>query len=116
MNIWEVVCVSDLIKILKDSPQQFIILGIVLESTPKSIQVIIKKFLKEKSKHFPNMKFLYFKANQKDLGKISLLDKDETQYPFVYHIYDTSNIFIKVNSANQQTIIDAFNAGEQYYK
>jgi hypothetical protein len=62
MNIWEVVCVNDLIKILKDSPQQFIILGIVLESTPKSIQVIIKKFLKEKSKHFPNMKFLYFKV------------------------------------------------------
>ncbi len=116
MNIWEVVCVSDLIKILKDSPQQFIILGIVLESTPKSIQVIIKKFLKEKSKLFPNMKFLYFKANQKDLGKISLLDKDDTKYPYVYHIYDTTNIFIKVHSANQQSLIEAFNEGEQYYK
>lgn len=116
MNIWEVVCVSDLIKILKDSPQQFIILGIVLESTPKSNQVIIKKFLKEKSKHFPNMKFLYFKANQKDLGKISLLDKDETKYPYVYHIYDTTNIFIKVHSANQQSLIEAYNEGEQYYK
>jgi hypothetical protein len=116
MNIWEVVCVSDLIKILKDSPQQFIILGIVLETTPKSNQVIIKKFLKEKSKHFPNMKFLYFKANQKDLGKISLLDKDETKYPYVYHIYDTTNIFIKVHSANQQSLIEAYNEGEQYYK
>ena len=31
MNIWEVVCVSDLIKILKTSPQQFIIVGIVLD-------------------------------------------------------------------------------------
>ena len=116
MNIWEVVCVSDLIKILKDSPQQFIILGIVLETTPKSNQVIIKKFLKEKSKMFPNMKFLYFKANQKDLGKISLLDKDDTKYPYVYHIYDTTNIFIKVHSANQQSLIEAFNEGEQYYK
>lgn len=116
MNIWEVLCVSDLIKILKDSPQQFIILGIVLETTAKSNQVIIKKFLKEKSKLFPNMKFLYFKATQKDLGKISLLDKDETKYPFVYHIYDTTNIFIKVHSANQQTLIEAFNEGEQYYK
>ena len=116
MNIWEVVCVSDLIKILKDSPQQFIILGIVLETTPKSNQVIIKKFLKEKSKMFPNMKFLYFKANQKDLGKISLLDKDDTKYPYVYHIYDTTNIFIKVHSANQESLIEAFNEGEQYYK
>jgi hypothetical protein len=116
MNIWEVVCVSDLIKILKASPQQFIIIGIVLESTPKEIQSTIKRFLKSKSKDFPNMKFLFFKAGQKDLGKISFLEKDETQYPFMYHIFDTSNIFIKVNCANQNTILESFKAGEQYYK
>jgi hypothetical protein len=115
MNIWEVVCVSDLIKILKDSPLQFVIVGIVLESTPKIIQTEIKRFLKEKAKIFPNMKFLFFRANTKDLGKISLLDKDETQYPYVYHVFDTSNIFIKVNCANKQTIYEAFKAGEQYY-
>jgi len=115
MNIWEVVCVSDLIKILKDSPLQFVIVGIVLESTPKTIQTEIKRFLKEKAKIFPNMKFLFFRANTKDLGKISLLDKDETQYPYVYHVFDTSNIFIKVNCANKQTIYEAFKAGEQYY-
>ncbi len=45
MNIWEVVCVSDLIKILKDSPLQFVIVGIVLESSPKAIQTEIKKAL-----------------------------------------------------------------------
>ena len=116
MNIWEVVCVADLVKILKNSPQQFIIVGIVLETTPKDIQVKIKKFLKAKSQHFVNMKFLFFKANQTDLGKISLLDKDESQYPYIYHIFDTSNIFIKVNCANEQTMIEAFNAGETYYK
>ena len=115
MNIWEVVCVSDLIKILKASPQQFIIIGIVLESTPKELQSTIKRFLKSKAKDFPNMKFLFFKAGQKDLGKISFLEKDETQYPFIYHIFDTSNIFIKVNCANQSTILESFNAGEQYY-
>ncbi len=115
MNIWEVVCVSDLIKILKDSPLQFVIVGIVLESTPKIIQTEIKRFLKEKAKIFPNMKFLFFRANTKDLGKISLLDKDETQYPYVYHVFDTSNIFIKVNCANKQTIYEAFKAGEKYY-
>ena len=116
MNIWEVVCLSDLIKILKESSQQFVILGLVLESTPKPIQTYIKKFLKEKASKFPNMKFLFFRANHKDLGKISLLDKDELQYPYIYHIYDGSNIFIKVNSANPQTIVEAFNAGEQYYR
>ena len=116
MNIWEVVCVSDLIKILKTSPQQFIIVGIVLETTPKELQTTIKRFLKSKAKSFPNMKFLFFKANQKDLGKISFLETDETQYPFIYHIFDTSNIFIKVNCANQSTINEAFKEGEQYYK
>jgi hypothetical protein len=116
MNIWEVVCVSDLIKILKTSPQQFIIIGIVLETTPKELQTTIKRFLKSKAKSFPNMKFLFFKANQKDLGKISFLETDETQYPFIYHIFDTSNIFIKVNCANQSTINEAFKEGEQYYK
>lgn len=116
MNIWEVVCLSDLIKILKESSQQFVIVGLVLESTPKSIQSYIKKFLKEKAQKFPNMKFLYFKASHKDLGKISLLDKDESQYPYIFHIYDSSNIFIKVNSANPKTIVEAFNAGEQYYR
>jgi hypothetical protein len=115
MNIWEVVCVSDLIKILKESMLQFVIVGIVLESTPKSIQTEIKRFLKEKAKIFPNMKFLFFRANTKDLGKISLLDKDESQYPYVYHVFDMSNIFIKVNNANKQTIYEAFKVGEQYY-
>ena len=115
MNIWEVVCVSDLIKILKDSTLQFVIVGIVLESTPKTIQTEIKRFLKEKAKLFANMKFLFFRANTKDLGKISLLDKDESQYPYIYHVFDTSNIFIKVNCANKQTIYEAFKAGEQYY-
>lgn len=115
MNIWEVVCVSDLIKILKTSPQQFIIVGIVLDSTPKELQTTIKRFLKSKAKSFPNMKFLFFKANKKDLGKISFLETDETQYPFIYHIFDTSNIFIKVNCANRSTIIEAFKEGEQYY-
>jgi flagellar biosynthesis GTPase FlhF len=116
MNIWEVVCVSDLIKILKTSPQQFIIVGIVLDSTPKELQTTIKRFLKSKAKSFPNMKFLFFKASQKDLGKISFLETDETQYPFIYHIFDTSNIFIKVNCANQSTINEAFKEGEQYYR
>jgi hypothetical protein len=116
MNIWQVVCVNDLIKILKESPSTFIIIGIVLETTPKQAQIEIKKFLKEKARLFPNMKFLFFKANLNDLGKISLLENDENQYPFIYHIYDTTNIFIKVNSANYQTITESFKAGEQYYK
>lgn len=68
-NIWEVVTVTDLIRIIKENPNKFVILSLVLESTPKDIQGFIKKFIKNKSKKFPNMTFLFFKLNKKDLGK-----------------------------------------------
>jgi len=116
MNIWEVVTINDLIKIIKENPQKFVILALVLNSTPKSLQVYIKKFLKQKAKIFPNMTFLYHKVSPKDLGKISLLDKDINQYPLMYHIYDVNNIFIKITNAVQETIVEAFSKGEEYYK
>jgi len=114
-NIWEVVTVTDLIRIIKENPNKFVILSLVLESTPKELQKFIKKFMKNKSIKFPNMIFLFFKVNKKDLGKFSLLDKDLTQYPLFYHIYDINNIFIKVSSAIKETIIEAFDKGEEYY-
>ena len=49
MNIWEVVCVKDLSKILKESPNKFVIIGLVLDVNEKKIHSYIKKFLKEKS-------------------------------------------------------------------
>lgn len=116
MNIWEVVTINDLIKIIKENPQKFVILALVLNSTPKSLQVYIKKFLKQKAKVFPNMTFLYHKVSSKDLGKISLLDKNINQYPLMYHIYDVNNIFIKITNAVQETIVEAFSKGEEYYK
>lgn len=114
-NIWEIVTVTDLIRIIKENPNKFVILSLVLESTPKDLQGFIKKFIKNKSKKFPNMTFLFFKLNKKDLGKFSLLDNDVTQYPLIYHIYDINNIFIKVSSAIKETITEAFNKGEEYY-
>ena len=114
-NIWEVVTVTDLIKIIKENSKKFVILSLVLESTPKTLQSFIKKFIKEKSKKFPNMTFLFYKVNKKDMGKFSLLESDNDIYPLIYHIYDVNNIFIKVTSAVKDSIIEAFDKGTEFY-
>jgi hypothetical protein len=115
-NIWEVTTVSDIVKILKSNPKKFVIVGLALANAPKTEHKLIKKFLKDKAKIYPNMTFLFFKVESNDLGKISLLDSNVDTYPWIYHVYDYNNIFIKVNNANEQTIYQSFEAGEQYYK
>ena len=114
-NLWEVVTVTDLIKLIKENPQKFVIVSLVLESTPKPLQTFIKKFIKDKAKQFPNMTFLYFKVNKRDLGKFSLIDNNPEVYPLIYHLYDINNVFIKVTSAVKDSIIEAFSKGEEYY-
>jgi hypothetical protein len=115
-NIWEVTTVSDIVKILKSNPKKFVIIGLSLANAPKTEHKLIKKFLKDKAKIYPNMTFLFFKVESNDLGKISLLDSNVDTYPWIYHVYDYNNIFIKVNNANEETIYKSFEAGEQYYK
>ena len=115
-NIWEIISLNDMVRILKESKKKFVIIGITLQSTPDSTSKMIKKFLKQKSKLYPNITFLYFKAKDSDLGRISLLDKNKEQYPYVYHVYDTSQIFVSVNIANEETTYQAFLEVEDYYK
>ena len=116
MNIWEIVTLTDLIKKLKET-DGFSIIAITLESTPLSLIKVIKKFLKTYSKTYPNLTFLYYQANIKDLGRTTLLNTNRDEYPFVYHIYNhMEDIFVTVNRANNNTIYEAFNAVEEYYK
>jgi ribosomal protein L30E len=116
MNIWEIVTLNDLVKILKEKEKRFVIVAITLDSTPKNTIKILKKFLKHYAKIYENITFLYYKAHNNDLGRMSLLNKNIDEYPFVYHVYDTSEIFVSVNRANEDTIYEAFNAVEEYYK
>jgi hypothetical protein len=115
-NIWEIVTVNDLVKILKEKEKKFVIVALTLKDTPIETVKLIKKFLKDYSKKYKNLTFLYYKVNDKDLGRISLLNKDKLEYPFVYHIYDINNIFVSVNRVNKNTLFESMNAVEEYYK
>ena len=115
-NIWEIVTVNDLVKILKEHENRFVIVALTLQETPDNDVKIIKKFLKDYSKIYKNLTFLYFKLSDKDLGRINILKKDKSEYPFVYHIYNTADIFVSVNRVNKQTLYESMNAVEKYYK
>lgn len=113
-NIWEVVSIKDLVQIIQNNKNKFIIIALTQENSPIAEQKMLKKFLKSKCGEYPNMYFTYFMVSKKDLGRISLFTKDETQYPLVYHIYNTE-IFVKVNRANQKTLYESFDQVKQYY-
>ena len=115
-NIWEIVTVNDLVKILKEHENKFVIVGLTLQDTPLDMVKTIKKFLKDYSKIYKNITFLYLNVLDKDLGRINILKKDKSEYPFVYHIYNTSDIFVSVNRVNKQTLYESMYAVEKYYK
>ena len=115
-NIWEVINLNDLVKILKENEKKFVIVGLCLENSELEIKKSVKKFLKTYSKIYPNITFLYYNVSVKDLGRISLITKNVEEYPYIYHIYDVSNIFVSVNRANNNTMYDSMSAVEEYYK
>ena len=115
-NIWEIVTVTDLMKILKEHEQKFVIIAITLQNTPQETVKMLKKFLKDYSKKYKNITFLYFNVADKDLGRISLLNKDKSEYPFLYHVYDVKNIFVSVNRVNKNTLYESMYAVEKYYQ
>lgn len=114
-NIWEALSLEDLVKLLRDNPERFIILGLVLKSTPDRTKRIIKKFFKAKYEEYPNILFIYYCIHPKDIGKISLIDSDTSMYPYMYHIQNIENIFVTIDRANEYTINEAFREVENIY-
>ena len=87
----------------------------MLDVNEKKIHSYIKKFLKEKSQIYPNMTFVFYKVTKKDFNKISLISDEPEEYPIIYSIFDSENVFVKVNMAEPATIIESFNAVKSYY-
>jgi hypothetical protein len=98
-NLWEVISFDDLLYFLRKSKDSHIMLGMVLKSTDDDIKSMIRTFLKHKSRIFPNVTFLYFVAKNCDLGKLGgLIDKDVSNYPYMFNIYNIRDILIKISN------------------
>ena len=69
-NLLEIIKFDDLLKKLREGENKFIVLAVTLDETQESIKIMLRKFIKEKSKIYPKVTFLYYKLQKNDLGKL----------------------------------------------
>jgi len=82
-NLFECEKLDD-IKIFIES-SKIIFFGFVLKETNKCDKILIRRFFKLKSKEYPNILFIYYVANEYDLGKISpFLPMEKDKYPAIF--------------------------------
>jgi hypothetical protein len=79
---------------------------------------MVRKFLKEKSKLFPLIQFLYMELSEEqiDTTKLEIVSKDYDSYPLVYHIRDGNKILCGVESADYESTYESFDEVAPYYK
>ncbi len=115
-NIWEVVTFEDLLYFLRKSEKKFVILGLVLNQTPKNIKFTIKKFMKNKADDYQHITFLYYKVRPEDFGRLSILGKDVNVYPKMCHIYNIKELLMEVSAIDCYDVLeDAFADMAEYY-
>jgi hypothetical protein len=114
-NIKQVQHADSIPKLLKSFPGRFAIIGVTLQDTSNDSKIYIRKWLKEHSKHFPNILFIYLCAHDEELGKLSILKEDRDEYPYVYHICDTNKVCGYANNAEPETINELFSKMNDYY-
>lgn len=108
-NIWEVTQLDKLIKLLKENSKKFVILSLILESSPKEDRKMIIKFMKDKYKEFPNITFVLYTVKLNEMNKFDLFKKTQIEeYPYVFHIYDTKNIYITIEKADDVALYEIF--------
>lgn len=114
-NLWEIIKFEDLIFLLKNAEKKFIVLSIITNETTDVVKKLIKKVLKEKSKIYPKVTFLLYKAKSQDFGKLQpMFNNDTTQYPKLYHIWNTQEILTGVISIDNKEIIE--NSFEDFHE
>jgi hypothetical protein len=88
-NIWELNQIVDLVQILKETKDKYIIIGLTKKDISVKVINSIKRFFKEKAQKHNNMIFLYYKVSGKEnLARISKLFNITTeQFPIVYYTF-----------------------------
>jgi hypothetical protein len=95
-----------------------VIIGLTCPDTQKASKIMVRKFLKEKSKLFPLIQFVYMELSedQIDTTKLEIVSKDYDSYPLVYHIRDGNKILCGVEAADYESTYDSFDEVAPYYK
>lgn len=116
-NLWEIVNFDDLTRLLRNSEKKFLVLAVLNNDTKEHIRIMIRKFMKDKSKIYSKVTFLIYKAQKNDFGKMDpLLDKDQTKYPKIFHIYDVRQVLSGTMSIDNKEILeDDFKEYHEHY-
>jgi hypothetical protein len=107
-NLWEILKFDDLVFLLKNAEKKFVVLSIITDETSSNIKKIIKKTIKDKSKNYPKVTFLLYKAKTQDFGKLQpMFNKDIAQYPKIFHVWNVQEILAGVISVDNKEIIES---------
>ncbi len=106
-NLWEIIKFDDLVYLLRNAEKKFVVLSIITEDTDESTKKMIKVFVKEKSKIYPKVTFLFYKAKKQDFGRLQpMFDKDIEKYPKLFHIWDVKEILTGVLAIDNKEIME----------
>lgn len=115
-NIYQIMNYSDLIELLTNGIDEFIILTVVAPQTNATLKIQLKKYIKMKAKIFPNVTFLYYTIKKDDPEKISILNKNMSNYPKMCHIYNVTQLLTEIsNIDSMEAVDDNFKKVEGYY-
>lgn len=114
-NIKEVINLSDLKEIVYKNND--IIIGFVLENSLNEEKIMIRKFLKSKSKIFQLNMFVYMQISDDNLlnNKLCIIDKDKKSYPIIICIKNKKEVLTVIRRVNEKSIEDDFKLVEKYY-
>ena len=112
MNICEVKRCGEIEQILKKG--KITIIGLTVNENTREEKIMIRKFLKDKSRVYKNINFIYMNVQQEEYGGLNIIDSSIQSYPQVYHI-QYNDILVHVKAADVQALKESFNAVEQYY-
>ena len=116
-NIFESKRVSDIIYILKKNPNKFVVIGLTMLNNDTNIIKYIRSYLKNQSKQYSNVIFIYYMLKDDDFGKkFNLINADKELYPIIYHIFNVTQIIISVTNADPDSISESFRVMDQYYE
>lgn len=112
-NIWEVKNINDFAYLLKHNLT--VVAGLVLSENSDRQKIAIRKFLKEKSKKFYLITFIYFRVPGEVLGSFGIIKEDKKAYPIMYHIRNSEDVVAWIFNADKKNMDNCFKAMEKYY-